>query len=380
MFGLTTFKQSHSACGMSLARALHVTKPRQRIYDNVLQTIGNTPIVKLNRVAPPYADIYVKLEYYNPLGSVKDRMAFAIIEDALATGKLKPGQTVVEATSGNTGIALAMVCAQKGIPLVITMVETFSIERRRAMRMLGAKVILTPAKERGTGMLKKAKELADAHGWFLAHQFETPANPAFHAKTTAGEILNDFRPPMHLDYFVTGYGTGGTINGVGRVLRVASPKTRIIACEPPGAALLSSGEPQPRNQDGTAKSTHPAWNPHPIQGWTPDFIPLITQQAMDNGYVDEIIKTDGKEGMKTSHQLAQKEGIFTGTSGGCTVWGALMIAERYKNNTGKKPTILAMCPDAADRYMTTPLFESFPAEMNQEELKISLSTPGFHLG
>eukprot|EP00457_Paulinella_chromatophora_P010550 gb/GEZN01010656.1/.p1 GENE.gb/GEZN01010656.1/~~gb/GEZN01010656.1/.p1 ORF type:complete len:381 (+),score=37.45 gb/GEZN01010656.1/:24-1166(+) len=360
-------------------RGFHITPPALRIYDNILDTIGNTPIVGLPNLSPPGVNVYAKLEYFNPLGSVKDRMAYGLIENALETGQLKEGQTVVEATSGNTGIALAMVCAQKRIPLVVVMVETFSIERRKAMRMMGAKVVLTPAASRGSGMIKKAQELAEKHGWYLAQQFESPANPAYHARTTACEILNDFRAPLQLDYFVTGYGTGGTLQGVAKMLKVASPKTKIIVCEPPGAALLTSGKPQSREANGMAKDTHPAWSPHPIQGWTPDFIPLILQEAQDMGLIDEVILTDGIEAIKTSHLLAQKEGIFTGVSGGATVLGALQIATRYVGNTDRKRNILAICPDSADRYMTTPLFEPFAADMNQEEIQISKSTPGFQL-
>ena len=259
--------------------ALRRTSGRGKLFGSILDTVGDTPVVQINRLAPPNVRMFVKAEFFNPAASVKDRLALNIIEEAERKGTIKPGQTVIEATSGNTGIGLAMVCAAKGYPLVVTMVETFSVERRQLMRMLGAKVVLTPKAEKGTGMVKKAKELADMNGWFLAHQFETEANAAIHESTTAQEILGDFEG-RRLDYFVTGYGTGGTVSGVGRVLRQTWPDARIVLSEPANAALVSSGKPQLRAEDGAPADSHPAFEPHPIQGWTPDFIPLVLQEAI----------------------------------------------------------------------------------------------------
>src|SRR5256714_397350 len=238
-----------------------------RKFANILEPVGNTPVVKIGKLAPPDVNLYVKIEAFNPLGSVKDRLALGIIEEAERSGTLKPGQTVIEATSGNTGIGLAMVCAQKGYPLVVTMAETFSVERRRLMRFLGAKVVLTPAAQRGMGMVTKAVELAKTHGWFLTRQFENEANPDMHSRTTAQEILRDFAGDP-LDYWVTGYGTGGTLKGVARVLAKERPETKIVVCEPTDAQLLGSGTAQPRNPDGSATSAHPAFKPHPMQGWS----------------------------------------------------------------------------------------------------------------
>jgi len=302
------------------------------IYDSILGTIGRTPIVKINRLAPAHVTMYVKCEYFNPLSSVKDRLAIAIIEDAERRGVLKPGQTVVEATSGNTGIALAMVCAAKGYPFVATMVETFSIERRKIMRALGAKVILTPAAERGTGMVKKAKELAEKNGWFLANQFENPANPEYHRNTTGPEILSDFAG-KRLDFWVTGWGTGGTLTGAGQVLKVARPDIKIIACEPANAALLKGAE----------------FKPHKIQGWTPDFIPAV----LDRSVPDEILPVTDDEAVSAARTLASKEGIFCGISSGATFAAALQVA--HKAPAGS--VILAMLPDTAERYLSTILFE-----------------------
>jgi cysteine synthase A len=302
------------------------------IYDSILQTIGRTPVVRIQRLAPKNITMYVKCEFFNPASSVKDRLAIAIIEDAERTGKLKPGQTVVEATSGNTGIALAMVCAAKGYPFVATMVETFSIERRKIMRMFGAKVILTPAAERGQGMVRKAAELAQKHGWFLASQFENPANPAYHRNTTAPEILSDF-VGRRLDYFVTGWGTGGTLTGVGEVLKVARPETKVIVAEPAAAALLSGQ----------------AFSPHKIQGWTPDFIPGVLNRKV----ADRILTVTDAEAMENARALAQSEGIFCGTSSGATFAAALKIAAEASAGS----TILAMLPDTGERYLSTPLFE-----------------------
>jgi cysteine synthase A len=280
----------------------------------------------------------------------------------------------VEATSGNTGIGLAMVCAQKGYPLVVTMADSFSIERRKLMRMLGAKVVLTPRAEKGFGMYNKAVELAEANGWFLAHQFETEANAAIHEATTGREIINDFAG-SRLDYFVTGYGTGGTVAGVGRVLRKERPDTKIILSEPANAQLVGSGTPQERTPEGAPASSHPAFEPHPIQGWTPDFIPKVLQEAIDGHYYDELIPVAGPEGMKWAQQLAQKEGIFTGTSGGSTFAVARQVAERAEPGA----VILCMLPDTGERYMSTPLFDAIPAEMTEEEVELSKSTPGYQM-
>jgi cysteine synthase A len=305
---------------------------------------------------------------------VKDRLAINMIEEAERQGTLQPGQTVVEATSGNTGIGLAMVCAQKGYPLVVTMADSFSVERRKLMRMLGAKVVLTPRAEKGFGMYNKAVELAEANGWFLAHQFETEANAAIHEATTGREIINDFAG-SRLDYFVTGYGTGGTVAGVGRVLRKERPDTRIVLSEPANAQLVGSGTPQERTPDGAPASSHPAFEPHPIQGWTPDFIPKVLQEAIDGHYYDELIPVSGPEGMKWAQQLAQSEGIFTGTSGGSTFAVARQVAEKAEPGA----VILCMLPDTGERYMSTPLFDAIPADMTEEEVELSKSTPGYQL-
>jgi cysteine synthase len=352
--------------------AIRTTRGRGRLFDSILDTIGDTPAVRINRLGPAHATIYAKAEFFNPASSVKDRLAVNIIEEGERSGTLKPGQTVVEATSGNTGIGLALVCAQRGYPLVVTMADSFSIERRKLMRMLGAKVVLTPRAQKGFGMYQKAVELAEANGWFLARQFETDANAAIHEATTAREIINDFAGGR-LDYFVTGYGTGGTIAGVGRVLRKERPETRIILCEPSNAQLLGSGRAQERTTDGAPAASHPAFEPHPIQGWTPDFIPLVLQEAIDTKLYDEIVPIAGPEGVKWAKELAQKEGIFTGISGGSTFGVARQIAERAP----KGSVILCMLPDTGERYMTTPLFEGIDAEMNDEEVALSRSTPGF---
>ena len=300
-------------------------------YDNILQTIGNTPIVKLNRIAPEHVDMYVKVESFNPMASVKDRLAYAIIKDARDSGALKPGQTVVEATSGNTGIALAMVCAVMGHPFVATMVETFSIERRKVMRALGAKVILTPAAERGTGMVARAEALAEKHGWFLAKQFQNTANPDFHASTTGPEILQDFAGER-LDYWVTGWGTGGTMSGAGRTLKAARPNIQVVAAEPEQAALLSGGQ----------------WSPHKIQGWTPDFIP----EVLDRDIADHVVTVNEDESMACARRLGQEEGIFVGISAGGTLSASLKIAEQAEPGS----VIVTMLADTAERYISTPLF------------------------
>src|SRR5688500_8580575 len=295
-------------------------------YANILETVGNTPVVKVGKLAPKGIDLYVKIEAFNPLGSVKDRLALGVIEDAERRGSLKPGQTVVEATSGNTGIGLAMVCAQKGYPLVVTMAETFSVERRKLMRFLGAKVVLTPAAAGGTGMVRKAVELAEAHGWFLTRQFENEANADMHSRTTAKEILADFKGER-LDFFVTGFGTGGTLKGVGRVLAKERPETKVVLSEPAEAPLVTSGTPQERKPDGSPASRHPAWKPHPIQGWSPDFIPKLTGDAVDMKRVSRVITVPNADAMKWSRQLAQKEGIFVGTSAGGTFAAGLKVCE-----------------------------------------------------
>src|SRR5262245_13292446 len=283
-------------------------------YENILETIGNTPIVKLHKLAPPGVNVYVKVESFNPSGSVKDRMARAVIERAEARGELRPGQTVIEATSGNTGIGLAMVCAQKGYPLVVTMAENFSVERRKLLRFLGAKVVLTPASEKGSGMLNKAIELAETHGYYLCRQFENEANADTHSATTAQEILRDFEGER-LDYWVTGFGTGGTLKGVARVLREKSPQTKIVVCEPDNAPVLGSGIPNPRNAEGISTS-HPLSRPHPVQGWSPDFIPKLTEDAVASKYLDRIVAINGADALRLSRELARQEGIFVGISAG----------------------------------------------------------------
>ena len=313
-------------------------------YENILQTIGETPVIKINRLAPEHVDLYVKMESFNPMASVKDRLAFAIINDARKSGKLKEGQTVIEATSGNTGIALAMVCAVLGHPFVATMVETFSIERRKIMRALGAKVILTPAGERGSGMVKRAEQLADQHGWFLARQFQNPANPEYHANTTGPEILRDFAGER-LDFWVTGWGTGGTLTGAGKTLKSARPDLKIIATEPEQAALLSGGD----------------WSPHKIQGWTPDFIP----EVLEKDIADQVIPVNDDESIKTSLALAKAEGIFVGISAGATVNAALKVAE----TAGPGSVLLAMLPDTAERYLSTPLFAQINEGSDDEWLE-----------
>jgi cysteine synthase len=354
---------------------IRTTDGRGRLFESIVDTIGDTPCIRVNNLAPKHATIYVKAEFFNPAASVKDRLAIGIIEAAERSGVLKPGQTVVEATSGNTGIGLAMVCAQKGYPLVVTMADSFSVERRKLMRMLGAKVVLTPRAAKGFGMYRKAVELAEANGWFLARQFETEANADIHEATTAREILGDFRG-RRLDYFVTGYGTGGTVTGVGRVLRRERPETKIILSEPANAQLVGSGRAQGRDEKGAPSESHPAFEPHPIQGWTPDFIPLVLQEAIDRQFYDELIPIAGAEGMKWARMLAQKEGIFTGVSGGSTFAVAMQVAERAPEGS----VILAMLPDTGERYLSTPLFEGIAEDMTDEEVALSRSTPGFQMG
>ena len=350
--------------------AIRTTAGRGRLFESILDTVGDTPAVRINNVGPAHTTIYVKAEFFNPAASVKDRLALNIIEEGERSGALKAGQTVVEATSGNTGIGLAMVCAQKGYPLVVTMADSFSIERRKLMRMLGAKVVLTPRAQKGTGMYQKAVELAQANGWFLARQFETQANAAIHESTTAREIINDFAG-SRLDFFVTGYGTGGTVVGVARVLRRERPETRIVLSEPANAQMVGSGTRQERKADGAPAATHPAWESHPIQGWAPDFIPNILQEAIDEALYDQLVPIAGAEGMKWAKLLAQKEGIFTGVSGGATFAVARQIAEAAPAGS----VILCMLPDTGERYMTAPLFDGINAEMDPEEAALSRSTP-----
>jgi cysteine synthase A len=345
-----------------------------RRYQNILETVGNTPVVRINRLAPQGINLFVKIEAFNPLGSVKDRLALGVIEAAEKSGELKPGQTVIEATSGNTGIGLAMVCAAKGYPLVITMAEPFSVERRKLMRFLGAKVIVTPAAERAVGMINKTIELAKAHGWYMTRQFENEANPDIHSRTTAREILDDFSG-QRLDYWVTGYGTGGTLKGVGRVLAKERPETKIVVCEPGDAQLLGSGIKQERNPDGTPAAPHPTFKPHPMQGWTPDFIPKLTDDAVAMKMIDRIIPIPGPDAIRCSKELASKEGIFVGITSGATFAGALKVAAE----ADKGANILCMLPDTGERYLSTPLFADVSADMNEEELTISRSTPSAQL-
>lgn len=335
-------------------------------FASILGTVGNTPVVKINRIAPPNVNLYVKVEAFNPLGSVKDRLALGVIEDAERKGELKPGQTVVEATSGNTGIGLAMVCAAKGYPLVVTMAESFSIERRRLMRYLGAKVILTPPAEGAFGMVKKTIELARKNGWYYTRQFENEANADFHSRTTAREIINDFAGER-LDYWVTGFGTGGTLKGVARVLAKERPEVKVVVSEPTDAPLLTSKAPHERMPDGSPKSRHPAWKPHPIQGWSPDFIPKLMGDAVEMDLIDEVVTIPGPQAMQASRRLAQEEGIFVGISAGATFSAALEVAKKAPKGT----TILAMLPDTGERYLSTPLFGDVLAEMNEEEMAIA---------
>ncbi len=341
-------------------------------FESILGTIGRTPIVRINQLAPAHVNLYVKIEAFNPMGSVKDRLALGVIEDAERTGKLSPGQTVVEATSGNTGIGLAMVCAQKGYPLVVTMAENFSVERRKMMRFLGAKVVLTPAALKGSGMLAKAVELAEAHGWFLCRQFENEANADMHSRTTAPEILADFEGDR-LDYWVTGYGTGGTLKGVARVLRAKRPETQVVVCEPDNVPILGSGIPQPRAADGSPAGSHPSFRPHLMQGWTPDFIPKLTEDAVALKLVDRILPVNGADALRCSRELAQREGIFVGITAGATLAGALRVCEEAPSGAN----VLCMLPDTAERYLSTPLFADVPAEMTDDEILISRSTPNY---
>jgi cysteine synthase A len=343
-----------------------------RLYDNILETIGHTPVVRINRLAPAHVNLYAKIEAFNPLGSVKDRLALGVIEAAEQSGALKPGQTVIEATSGNTGIGLAMVCAAKGYPLVVVMAESFSIERRRLMRFLGAKVVLTPAALRATGMINKTVELAQTHGWLYTRQFENEANPDMHSRTTAREIVDDFAGKK-LDYWVTGFGTGGTLKGVARVLAAEMPDTKIVVCEPADAPMLTSGESQQRHPDGSPAAGHPAWKPHPMQGWSPDFVPKLTGDAVEAHYIDQLLTITGPDALAGSRNLAAKEGIFVGITAGATFTGALKVAESAPAGSN----ILCMLPDTGERYLSTPLFADVPVDMTEEEQAILKSSPMF---
>ncbi len=336
-------------------------------FNDITETIGRTPVVRIHRLGPPGVELYAKLEARNPLGSVKDRLALGVIDAATRAGVLKPGQTVIEATSGNTGIGLAMVCAQRGHPLVIVMSEAFSIERRKIMRFLGAKVVLTPAAEKGLGMLGKAMELAEKNGWFLARQFENAANADIHERTTAVEIADDF--PDGLDYWVTGYGTGGTLLGVARGLKQRMPRTRVVVCEPDNSQVYGSGRTLPWPDDGVPRISHPRARAHPMQGWAPDFIPKLAEEA--RAMVDEIVPVSGFEAMRLSRELARREGIFTGITGGATLAGALQIAARAEPGA----RVLCMLPDTGERYQSTPLFEDIAIDMDEEEVALSHSTP-----
>jgi cysteine synthase A len=341
-------------------------------HDTILDTIGNTPLVRLRKLAPDGVNVYAKLESFNPLGSVKDRMARAVIEAAERSGALRPGQTVIEATSGNTGIGLAMVCAHKGYPLVVVMAENFSVERRKLLRFMGAKVVLTPAADKGSGMLAKAIELAETHGWYLCRQFENPANADVHVRTTSREILADFEGES-LHAFVTGTGTGGTLLGVGRVLKATDPRIRIVVAEPDNVPILASGIPQPRDASGKPSRSHPYFQPHLIQGVTPDFIPRLTETAIEEHLVDEIVPVAGHDALRLSRELATREGILAGPSSGAILAAALDVARRAPPGAN----IVCMLPDTGERYMSTPLFEGILETMDDAEVAISQSTPGY---
>lgn len=340
--------------------------------DNILETIGNTPVIKINKLAPEGINLYVKVESFNPMGSVKDRLAIGVIEAAEKSGELTPGQTIVEATSGNTGISLAMVCAQKGYPLVITMAENFSIERRKMIRFLGAQVVLTPASAKGSGMVAKADELAKEHGWWQPKQFENPANANIHTETTAKEIVNQFED-IGLDYWVSGFGSGGTVLGVSRGLKRHSAQTKIMICEPDNSQVLASGIAQVRDNQGEHTESHPNFRPHLMQGWSPDFVPKLAESALQEKVIDEFGAIDGNFALQCCKDLAQKEGIFVGISAGATLAGALKVAK----NAPKGSNILCMLPDTGERYLSTPLFEDVAVDMTGDEVMISKSTSGY---
>jgi cysteine synthase A len=364
---MVTMRQASNS---KLVPKQNLEEDSMNIHENILGTVGNTPVVKINKLGPAHVNLYAKIEAFNPMGSVKDRLALGIIEDAEKSGALKPGQTVIEATSGNTGIGLAMVCAQKGYPLVVTMAESFSVERRKLMRFLGAKVVLTPAPLKGSGMVQKAKELAEKNGWFLTRQFENESNANMHSNTTAPEILAAFEGAQ-LDYWVTGYGTGGTLKGVARVLNEKSPNTRIIVSEPEVANLLDSGVEQKRNEDGSPAESHPSFSPHPMQGWTPDFIPKLAGDSVASSAIEKILLVAGPRALECARNLAQQEGIFVGISAGATLAAALEVAETAAEGSN----ILCMLPDTGERYLSTPLFEDIDIEMSDAEKELSTSTP-----
>jgi cysteine synthase A len=355
---------------MAGTAGIRSTTGRGRLFQSILETVGDTPAIRVNNLAPDNVTIYVKAEFFNPASSVKDRLALNIIEAAERGGALGPGQTVVEASSGNTGIGLAMVCAQKNYPLVVTMPDNFSVERRKLMRMFGAKVVLTPRAEKAYGAYRKAVELAEGNGWLLAHQFETSANADIHESTTGREIVNDFAGGR-LDWFVSGYGTGGTLVGVARVLRRERPDTRIVISEPENASMIGSGIGQERAPDGAPLASHAAWAPHAIEGWAPDFIPLVLQEGIDSHFYDDVVPVSGAEGVEWAKALARKEGILTGISGGSTFAVARRIADRATAGS----VILCMLPDTGERYLTSPLFDGIEEEMSEEEWHLSHSTP-----
>jgi len=338
---------------------------------SVLELVGNTPVVLAEKLSPPGREVWVKLESANPMGSVKDRLALGLIEAAERDGSLKPGQTVIEATSGNTGIGLALVCARKGYPLVIVMAESFSVERRKILRFLGAKVVLTPASLKGTGMVEKARELAEMHGWYLPRQFENENNALTHEFTTGMEIVEDFADAP-LDAFVSGLGTGGTIAGVGRALKKHCSQTKVVACEPDNSPVLSSGIRQQFADDGSPIGSHPTFRPHPMQGWSPDFVPFVSHQALEEGVIDEIRLVGGEEAINWSKRLAREEGIFCGITAGAT----FATAHRLASELPEGSRVLAMIPDTGERYMTTPLFGGIEEDMDEAEMEISRSTPG----
>ncbi|MEM9148316.1 MAG: pyridoxal-phosphate dependent enzyme [Pseudomonadota bacterium] len=354
----------------SNATSPHAVPAKRGPRTSILETIGQTPIVRINNLGPAQVELYAKLEAFNPMGSVKDRMAHAMIEVAERSGALRPGQTVIEATSGNTGLGLAMVCAQKGYPLVIVMAESFSIERRKLLRFLGAKVVLTPASERGTGMFATAERLAEKHGWFFGRQFENEANADVHSATTAREIMADFAT-LGLDYWVSGFGTGGTLKGTARILQSESPRTEIVAVEPENSQILNSKIAQARRPDGAAARSHPDARAHPIQGWSPDFVPKLAGDAAERKLIDHFETVSGTDALRVTRELAAREGILCGISGGATLAAALKIAERAP----RQSRILAMLPDTGERYFSTPLFDAIEPDMTEEEQAIAASAP-----